>query len=157
VRTPQKLMLVKSVPGLGELGEVVKVKRGYARNYLLPRGLAAPVTADAEKRVAAERKRVVVAAQEADEAARVLAAKLTSTSVHVEAKASETGHLYGSVTAAMVAEALGREGLVVEESQVGLEAPIKELGIYEVPVKLRGEVQGTVKLYVVAPPPETPA
>jgi len=154
MKATEKLTLVKSVPGLGDLGDVVRVKPGYARNYLLPRGLAAPVSTDADKRVVAERKRLALRAQEADEAAKAAAERLSSTSIHVEAKAGEGGHLYGSVTRAMVAAALVKEGIPVDEDAVQLETPIKELGIYEVPVKIRGDVGGTVKLYVVVPPPE---
>lgn len=150
----QKLMLVKPVEGLGSLGEVVKVRPGYARNYLLPRGLAAPVTIDAEKRVAAERKRAAQQAQKAIDAAKATQDLLRSVTLHIEVKAGEGGHLYGSVTGPMVAEALGKQKITVDPTAVQLENPIKELGIYQVPVKLHADVTGLVKLYVVQPAPE---
>jgi large subunit ribosomal protein L9 len=150
----QKLMLVKEVAGLGALGEVVKVRTGYARNYLLPRKLAAPVSPDALKRVAAERKRESREAQKAVENAKAAQELLRSTAVHLEAKAGEGGHLYGSVTGAMIAEGLRKQGIGVDDAAVQLENPIKELGIYQVAVKLHAEVVGLAKVYVVQPPPE---
>lgn len=149
-----KLMLVKNVPSLGALGEVVKVKAGYARNYLIPRGLAAPVTQDALKRVAAERKRAAVAVQKAVEQAKSTQEVLRSLSLHIEAKAGEGGHLFGSVSAAVIAEELAKQKVTVDASAVQLAEPIKELGIYQVQVKLHADVTGLVKVYVVAPPPE---
>ncbi len=154
VKAPLRLTLLQDVPGLGALGEVVKVSPGYARNYLVPRGLATRVGADTERRVVAIRKRHVVEAAKAHDDAKTAAQALSATSVHVEAKAGEGGHLYGSVTQAMVAAALAKEGYQVPEAGVLLEQPIKELGIYEVPIKLHADVQTTVKLYVVQPPPE---
>jgi large subunit ribosomal protein L9 len=149
-----KLMLVKPVEGLGSLGDVVKVRPGYARNYLLPRGYAAPVTKDAEKRVAAERKRAAQLAQKALEASKATQDLLRSVTLHIEAKAGEGGHLYGSVTGAMVAEALAKQKITVDPASVQLENPIKELGIYQVPLQLHPEVTGLVKLYVVQPAPD---
>lgn len=149
-----KLMLVKSVEGLGDLGEVVKVRPGYARNFLLPRGLAAPVSQDATKRVAAERKRAALDAQKAVENAKSTQELLRTMSLHIEAKAGEGGHLYGSVTAAMIADALKAQGVSVDAGSVNLENPIKELGIYTVTLSLHSEVTGLIKVYVVQPPPE---
>lgn len=148
-----KLMLIKPVEGLGNLGDVVKVRAGYARNYLIPRGLAAPVTPDSAKRVAAERKRAAQEAQKAVENAKSTQELLRSMSLHIEAKAGEGGHLYGSVTPAMIAEALGKQKVKVDPSAVNLENPIKELGIYTVTLKLHTDVTGIIKVYVVAPAP----
>lgn len=149
-----KLMLVKQVAGLGELGEVVKVRPGHARNYLLPQGLAAPVSPDALKKVAAERKRAAQMAQKDLENAKAAQELLRSISLHLEAKAADGGHLYGSVTGAMIAEGLRKQGIQVEDGAVQLENPIKEIGIYQVAVKLHGEVTGLAKVYVVQPAPE---
>ncbi len=150
----QKLMLVKNVPTLGALGDVVKVRAGYARNHLVPRGLAAPVNKDALKRVAAERKRAAQVAQKAVDQAKATQEVLRSVSLHIEAKAGEGGHLFGSVTAAYIAEALMKHKVKVDPSAVQLDNPIKELGIYQVSLKLHADVIGLVKVYVVAPPPE---
>jgi large subunit ribosomal protein L9 len=149
-----KLMLVKQVEGLGDLGEVVRVRPGYARNYLVPRGLAAPVSDDALKQVAAERKRFAVQAQKAVENAKATQELLRSKSLHIEAKAGEGGHLYGSVSAQMIAEALAKQGINIDPTAVNLENPIKELGIYTVTLKLHSDVTGIIKVYVVMPPPE---
>lgn len=149
-----ELMLLKSVKDLGEPGDVVKVKRGFARNFLLPRRLAAPVSADTVNQVDATKKRIAseVAARAVE--AKIAAERLANTSVHVEANANEEGHLFGSVTAAMIAEAVRAEGFALDNHAVQLDEPIKELGIYDVAVKLHAEVVTTVKLYVVAPPPK---
>ena len=147
-------LVVKSVAGVGDLGEIVKVRPGFARNYLLPQGLAAPVSPDALKQVAAERKRAAANARKELDGAKAAQELLRSTSLHVEAKAGEGGHLYGSVTGAMIAEGLRKQGIAVEDSAVQLENPIKELGIYQVAVRLHAEVTGLAKVYVVPPPPE---
>lgn len=149
-----KLMLVKPVEGLGSLGDIVKVRPGYARNFLVPRGLAAPVSQDAQKRVAAERKRYALQAQKAVENAKSTQELLRSMSLHIEAKAGEGGHLYGSVTGQMISEALAKQKVNIDPSAVNLENPIKELGIYQVSLKLHNDVTGLVKVYVVAPAPE---
>jgi large subunit ribosomal protein L9 len=132
----------------------VKVRPGYARNFLLPRGLAAPVTVDAEKRVAAERKRAAVHAQKALEGAKATQDLLRSVTLHIECKAGEGGHLYGSVTGAMVSEALAKQKITVDPTAVQLDNPIKELGIYQVPLKLHADVLALVKVYVVQPAPD---
>jgi len=154
VKAPLKLMLLAEVKGLGSLGDVVKVRAGYARNYLVPRGLATKQGDDTLQRVTAIRKRAAAEEQKNQEQAKAAAAALSNVSIHVESKAGEGGHLYGSVTQAMIAEALGKQGYKVAESGVVLENPIKELGIYDVPLKLHGEVEAKVKLYVVAPAPD---
>jgi large subunit ribosomal protein L9 len=154
VKAPLKLMLLADVPGLGTLGEVVKVSPGYARNYLLPRGLATSPSDDSHKRVGGLRRKAALEAAKNLEAAKAAAVELANVSIHVESKAGEGGHLYGSVTAHMIADALNKQGYKVEASGVLLEHPIKELGIFEVPLKLHGDIQAKVKLYVVAPAPE---
>ncbi len=148
-----ELMLVKNVPGLGLPGDVVQVRDGYARNFLVPRGLAKPASKDALKQVAASQKRM--ARDEADRlsVARVRATQLGNVSIHVEARAGDGGQLYGSVTAAMIGAAIAEEGHTVDVNAIQLAEPIKELGIYEVPIKLHGDVVANVKLYVVEPPP----
>ncbi len=148
-----KLMLLREVKGLGQPGDVVKVRPGFARNFLLPRRLAAPVSPDAERQAEGHLKGVVVRLAKRRQEAEAQAATLAGTSVHVEARAGEGGTLYGSVTPAMIVEAIAKEGIAVEEHGVMLEEPIKELGIYEVSVKLFEDVASTVKLYVVQPPP----
>jgi large subunit ribosomal protein L9 len=154
VKAPLKLMLLTDVQGLGALGDVVRVRPGFARNYLLPRGLATKPNDDAIQRVGGVRKRAAALAQKTLEEAKAAAAALANISIHIESKAGEGGHLYGSVTQAMIAEALAQQNVKVDPSGVVLDQPIKELGIYDVQLKLHGDVEGKVKLYVVATAPE---
>ncbi len=148
-----KLMLLKEVKGLGEAGEVVRVKSGYARNFLLPRRLAAPVSADAERQAEAHKRRRAGEVAKQKEAAKAQIDALNNMSVSVEARAQEDSSLYGSVTSGMIADAIVKEGVAVEEKHIHLEEPIKALGIYDVTVRLFEGVEAKVKLYVVEPPP----
>jgi len=144
-----EVLLTADVKDLGQVGALVRVAEGYARNYLFPRKLAAPVTE-------ATRRRLVKLQREADERrkleaaeARALAEKLAAVSVTIPMKAGEGEKLFGSVTAAMVAEALGAQGFVVDKHAVLLEEPLRELGVFEVKVQLHHEVEATVKVWVV--------
>jgi large subunit ribosomal protein L9 len=154
VKAPLKLMLLADVKGLGSLGDVVRVRPGFARNYLLPRGMATKQSGDAQKRVEAIRKKAAAEAQKSLEQAKAAAAALANVSIHIESRAGEGGHLFGSVTAAMIAEALNKQNVAIDAAGVLLEQPIKQLGIYDIKLKLHGDVDGTVKLYVVATAPE---
>lgn len=157
VKAPLKLMLLEDVKGLGSLGDVVRVRPGYARNFLLPRGIATKPDKGVEKQVEAIRRRAAAEAQKTLEQAKAAAAALSNVSIHIESKAGEGGQLYGSVTNAMIAAELKKQNVAIEEGGVALEQPIKQLGIYDVPLKLHGDVTASVKLYVVATPPEKPA
>ena len=148
-----ELTLLEPVKDLGEPGDLVTVARGYARNYLLPRRLAALPSPDATKQVEAVKKRMATDLAKRAEGAKALAESLANTSVHVEAKANEEGHLFGSVTAAIIAAAITKEGYAVDPHAIQLAEPIKELGIYDVAITLHPEVSASVKLYVVMPPP----
>lgn len=131
-----KVILVKDVPSLGKAGSVVEVREGYARNYLLPRGLAREATegqlrALEQQRTAQERK----LARERERAAQ-LAQALRSRTVRIRAKAGAGGRLFGSVTAQHVADELRRLGFDVDRRQVELAEPIKAVGTYRVVVRL---------------------
>jgi large subunit ribosomal protein L9 len=144
-----KIILLKEVENVGKPGDVITVTAGYARNYLLPRRLAAPPTPDALRRIEAT-KRVAARAEAAKQKEATATAKsLENASVNIPAKVGEGGHLFGSVTAADIARALQAEGRKVDESMLRLERPIKEVGIYDVPVMVHGEVRATVKVWVV--------
>ncbi len=149
-----ELLLKRNVTDLGRIGDVVDVKAGYARNFLLPRRLAAPVSQDTLRQAKTAKKRIAEAESKKIGEATIRAELLNSASVHVEVKANEEGHLFGSVTAAMIAEGLGGEGYEVDPHAIQLAEPIKELGIYEVPVRVYADVVSTIKLYVVCPPPK---
>jgi large subunit ribosomal protein L9 len=144
-----EVLLTADVKDLGQVGALVRVAEGYARNYLFPRKLAAPVTDATRRRLvklqreAEERRKL-----QADEA-RALAEKLAAVSVTIPMKAGEGEKLFGSVTAAMVAEALAAQGFAVDKHAVLLEEPLRELGVFEVKVRLHHEVEATVKVWVV--------
>lgn len=146
-----KVILLQNIENLGKMGKVVNVAAGYARNFLLPRGLAVAALPGAEKMVA---ERMVLAAKHdhrRKEAAEVLAAQFTARNLTLDMpmKAGEENRLYGSVSARDIAGALAAQAsLDVDHHQVQLLEPIKELGQYEVPVKLHSEVQVIVKVAV---------
>lgn len=144
-----KLLLIKEVEGLGKAGDLVNVSDGYARNFLLPRNLASEPTAQALRRVEADQRRVVREAEKIRKEGEEVARTLENCSVNISAKAGEGGHLFGSVSAADIAAALAGEGRRVDEAWLQLERPIKELGIYDVPVVVHGEARATVKVWVV--------
>ncbi len=144
-----KLILQETVENLGEPGDLVEVKAGYGRNYLLPKGFAVVATA-ANARVVEELK---AKRQEREQAAKIsaqaLAVSLTGVSVNVKRKVSEGDNLYGSVTAADIATAVVEEGFEVTKDQVRIEHSIKTLGVFEVPLQLPYGVEASVKLWVV--------
>ncbi len=146
-----ELFLLKDVANLGQEGDIVKVSPGYARNFLIPQGIAEPVTEAARRRLAkiqAEREKI---RRETLAEAKKLGAKLKDASVTIRAKTSEAESLYGSVNAAQILAALKEQGFAsLEESMLQLEAPIKALGTYDVPVKVHPDVTETVKVWVVA-------
>ena len=144
-----EVILREDVKTLGKAGEMVRVKPGYARNYLLPPGLAFEATEGNKKRIAAEtRAKGARSAAEKAEAEKA-AAKLSAVSLTIPGKAGEEGKLFGSVTAQDVADALGRAGQVVDRRRIELEHPIKSLGEHVVTVRLHPEVQAEVRVSVV--------
>ncbi len=145
-----QLILKEDVEHLGSAGEVVDVKPGYARNYLLPQGLALEATDGNLKRLQEERRRVEEAAEREKERAQELATELTDASVTFSVRAGEEGQLFGSVTASDIAGRLKEQGLDVEERWIELEEPIKQLGVYTVTVDLHSEVRPGLKVWVVS-------
>jgi len=154
-----KVVFLQEVEGSGHTGEVKNVADGFARNYLLPRKLAAPAT-DHNVRLAQARADVEAKHQaKLDADATVLVERLAGHAVTLTAKAGPQGRLYGSVTARDIAEALeGPLGHVLEHRQVELEEPIRQVGVFEVPLRLSRNVKSIVQVEVVGegmPPPET--
>lgn len=149
-----ELILREDIPHLGQRGDVVRVSNGYGRNYLLPRKLAMLVTAGNRK--VAEQEKAAAVRREAHEKsdAEQLAGMLTNATVSVARKAGETGTLFGSVTSMDVAEALAKLGFQLDRRKILLENPIKQLGEYQIPVRLHHEVTASVTVRVV---PETSA
>ena len=146
-----ELFLTSDVPGLGNEGDIVKVADGYARNFLLPKNMAEPVTEGARRRLAkiqAEREKV---RKETLADAKKLGAKLKDASVTIRAKTSDADTLYGSVNAAQILAALKEQGFTsLVESMILLTSLIKTLGTFDVPVKVHTDVTETVKVWVVA-------
>jgi large subunit ribosomal protein L9 len=148
-----ELLLMKNVEHLGRVGDVVKVKPGYARNYLLPLRFAVPVTAASLADI--ERAKEIAAQEELlrIESLKELSGKMTETSVTIEGRANEEGHLFGSVNASQIAAALRQKGFPVEDKHVRLEQPLKEIGVFDVTVHLHQDVNVTVKVWVVQQKP----
>jgi large subunit ribosomal protein L9 len=144
-----EVILREHVDNLGRRGEIVKVAAGYARNYLLPRKLALPATEGNKKHV--ERERRIMEAKEAQEKgqAEALAARLALLEVSIARRVGETDQLYGSVTAADIAEYLKAKGVEVDRRKLILPEPIKTLGDHKVPLKLHREVTVPLTVKVV--------
>lgn len=148
-----ELLLKKTIEKLGRSGEVVKVKPGYARNYLLPMGLALPVNKANLAVMERERSRIA-----AEEVARIqhmkdMATKLGQASVTIESRANEQKHLFGSVGPAQIAAALREKGFPVEERAIRLENPIREIGVFDVVVHMHADATATIKVWVVEAKP----
>ena len=145
-----KLILREDVENLGKGGELVEVKPGYGRNYLLPRGLAVPANPRNVREL--EHQKAVAAAKAAKlkASAQAVAKRLSDTPLTLKRKVGEQDKLYGSVTALDLAEALAARGLEIDRRHIDLSEPIKTIGAFEVPVKLHSEVVGKVKVTVEA-------
>ena len=135
------VILLERVSSLGGIGDVVTVKNGYARNYLLPKGKALLANDINKRRFEAEREHIEARNNAAREEANALATDLDGTTYVLIRQSSDTGQLYGSVTARDIATASAEAGQAIEKSQVALNQPIKTLGIHEVPVRLHAEVE----------------
>jgi large subunit ribosomal protein L9 len=144
------VILREDVKSLGKAGEMVRVKPGYARNFLLPKGLAFEATEGNKKRIAAEAKARDTRLAGEMAAASALAARLGAATVALKGKAGEEGKLFGSITAQDIADGLAAQGLEVDRRRIELEHPIKTLGFHSVAVRLHPEVHAEVKVNVVA-------
>jgi len=145
-----QIILTTKVEHLGAEGATVKVADGYARNFLFPRGLAMPASAANLKRIESLRKK-----RDAEQAAALAGAKeiesqLTKGTFTISAPAGADEKLFGSVTAADIAEALKKEGIAIDRKQIVLEHPIRSCGHYDVDIKLHAEVSTKAKIWVVA-------
>ena len=145
-----KVILTKDIAALGHLGTVVDVAKGYARNYLIPQGLAMEATKGNLAQVEQVKAKYAVVRGKEQEAALAKVAGLEGVSVTIAQRVGEGERLYGSVTAAMIAEALAAKGHDIDRKQIDLEEPIKKLGTYEVTVRLAPEVKGSISVEVVA-------
>ena len=144
-----EVILREHVDNLGQRGEVVKVAEGYARNYLLPRKLALPVTEANKKQI--ERERAKLDAREAAEKqdAEAVAQRMAALDIAITRRVGENDTLYGSVTAADITDALHKQGVEIDRRKVQLAEPLKQLGEFTVPIKIHREVTAQVKVRVV--------
>ncbi len=155
-----ELLLMQDVAKLGPKGKIVKVKLGYGRNYLLPRGLATPVTKENLRQLEIQNKRQAQLEVEHKEQIRTQAKQLEMTPCTIEAKANEEGHLFGSITYVKIAECFKKQGFDVKPENIELEDPslhpIKELGIFPILVRLHPDVVAKTKVWVMNEPEANP-
>lgn len=144
-----EVILREHIEKLGNTGDVVKVKAGYGRNYLIPKGLAYPATASNKRRVEAEARargqRMAAKQGEAEE----IAAKLTAQDLTFQANVGEGDKLFGSITSADIAAKLAELGHQVDKRSIELDEPIKMIGVYKVPVRLHPDVRPELRVWVV--------
>ena len=145
-----KIILRKDVATLGDAGEVVTVKNGYANNYLIPQGYAIRATEGTLKALDTEKKQQARKIELQRKNARDLAAKLEQMTLKVHAKAGESGKLFGTVTAGDIAEALKAQGVEIDRRKIHLEAPIKSLGKFEADAKLFMDITAKLGIEVEA-------
>jgi large subunit ribosomal protein L9 len=145
-----KVILREDVKDLGHVGELLTVKDGYARNFLLPRGLALEANLRNVKALEHEKRKIQETVRKAKSGAEELSAKIAAVTLTIKAKAGEEDKLFGSVTAMDIAEALKREGLDIDRRKIMLEEPIKRLGNYTVSVKVHSEVSSQFTVQVVS-------
>jgi len=144
-----ELLLIQAVEHLGKQGDVVSVRPGYALNYLLPHGLATVATEHHKRMVAKHRSQLEQIEKARLAGLRTLAEELGRQSVTIEANANDEGHLYGSVGAAEIVNALKRNKITIAQDQVRLQGPLKELGLYTIKVHLGQDIEGELKVWVV--------
>jgi len=144
-----ELLLIQSVPHVGEQGEVVEVKPGYANNYLLPQGLATIATDHHKRMVEKHREKLRAIEMERLKSLNDLATLIGKQSVTIEANANDEGQLYGSVGAAEIIAALKQNDITLTADQIKLEGVLKELGLYTVRVRLHQDVESELKVWVV--------
>lgn len=144
-----QLLLIQSVEHLGKPGDIVEVRPGYARNYLIPEGLATIATEHHKRMVEKHRARLAEIERQRLQNLRDLAEQIARQSVTIEANANDQGHLYGSVGETQIANALKQIGITVGPEQVRLQGPLKELGLYTVKIHLHQDIEADLKVWVV--------
>ncbi|MBV9948098.1 MAG: 50S ribosomal protein L9 [Myxococcales bacterium] len=145
-----QVILQQEVDKLGKSGDLVRVRPGYARNFLLPRELAVPATSAAVRRIEHEKAVALVRADKAKKEARDVATQLGTLAIKIERKAGDDGKLFGSVTSKDIEAAVHAKGVALDRKRIQLADPIKSTGTYDVPVKLVSDVIAVLKVEVVA-------
>ncbi|MDY0003280.1 MAG: 50S ribosomal protein L9 [Polyangia bacterium] len=146
---PIQVILKEDVPNLGTMGQLVSVKPGYGRNYLIPRGLAVEATSRNIKNLEHQRQIIERQREKMLAEARNLGERLKETSVTISKNTSDEDRLYGSVTNREIADALAAEGLKVDRRKIEMQEPIRSLGVFTVKVRLSSELTGELKVWVV--------
>lgn len=145
-----EVILRQAVDNLGHPGDIVEVSAGYARNFLLPRGIAYEATAGNKKKIAQEKERLEAAESARRDAASAIAKRLEEVSLTFSAKVGEEGKLFGSVTSADIQHQLEAQGFKeVEKRMIDLHEPIKALGVYKVAIRLHADVKPEIKVWVI--------
>ncbi|NOY76047.1 MAG: 50S ribosomal protein L9 [Kiritimatiellaeota bacterium] len=144
-----KLILLEDMEQLGNAGDEINVAQGYARNYLIPKGLAKKLTPGTLRQIAARKEKIEEKRKQDFESAQALAAKIAETDLTIQMQAGEDEQLFGSVTSHIIAETFTEAGLEIERQKIHLEEPIKELGMFHVEIKLHKDVTASAKIWVV--------
>lgn len=144
-----EVILSQDVDKLGKCGQILKVKDGFARNFLIPNGLAVPLTPVNLKRLEQEKQRKFLQLEKIKKEAQGLKERLANLSLTIPVLVKEEDKLYGSVVALDISNALKEEGFDIDKDSIILDEPLKSLGIYEIPVKLHSEVIAGIKVWVV--------
>ncbi len=145
-----EVILRQAVDKLGHPGDIVKVSSGFARNFLLPRGVAYEATTGNKKRIAQEKDRLEAAENARVAAAQEMAAKIEAIQLTFSARVGEEGKLFGSVTSADIAHQLEAQGYtMIEKRMIDMPEPIRALGVYKVPIKLHADVKPEIKVWVI--------
>jgi ribosomal protein L9 len=144
-----KVILTQTVDKLGKIGDIVTVKEGYARNYLLPKNVAKEATPGNMKILDSLKKKQALETAKKIEEASALAKKIGALSITINAKAGEEEKLFGAVTTEMISIALGNEKIVIDKKDIVLDEPIKKLGVYQVGVKVHPEVKASLRVWIV--------
>ncbi|GAB4346113.1 MAG: 50S ribosomal protein L9 [Candidatus Abyssubacteria bacterium] len=144
-----KVVLREDIRNLGKPGDVIEVKDGYARNYLIPRKLAVQADEGNLRRVEHEKKVLRDRKEKELKEARVLADKIGKASCTIPVQVGEEDKIFGSVTTKDIAECLGKEGIEVDKKTIQLDEPIRSLGVFSVPIRLKPEVEAKLKVWVV--------
>jgi len=143
------IILLKDLEGFGSEGDIINVKPGFARNYLVPRGLA--LRASKRNMAVVEEKKHIKKAQEnrIEKANKILSEKLTKTTLTIEVQVGEEERIFGSVTSQDIQGSLEKNGISIDRSAILIEEPIKSLGVYNIPVKITADLEADLKVYVI--------
>jgi large subunit ribosomal protein L9 len=144
-----EVILKKDVSKIGKAGETLRVKDGFANNYLFPNKLAVPLTSFNLKKSEEEKQRILLGSQKRKAEAEALKAKLDNLSITMPVLVQGEDKLYGSITLQEIASSLKEEGFDIDNNSILLAEPLKSLGIYEIPVKLHPEVNAKIKIWIV--------